>query len=261
MAKHIATRTSAIENAFHDVIVPYLEAGGLSDVATCEYLASTFCEEMRVALNEPEYDGDSEEETKAVELTKAQRHARNKALKRKGGARAAKGEGTFRVKRTCQIPFQTAEDFLTSELPEALCDAGVADDDTSEIVTSLLDALVGTGAVRDADDDAFDLITDEDGSKMVDHEPTVGASCVALLQEDDEWHVAIVRDVSGAAEGFFVVEFTEYAKQQRVARKELVLDVDRADLVEELTEGTCEMCERDTALTAHHLIPRQMHSR
>lgn len=273
LAKKVAARTAAVEHAFNTVLLPVLsEASGSEEEAApvVEYLASMFAEEARLALGEEEVeevpcDGDaaSAEDAGASRkaLSKAERHARNKALKKKGGRRKAMGEGTFHVQRSMQLSYEQGKEVLDTLVPDALDEAG-CDDSVEEVVEAVLTALFTAGAVRDVDDDAFDLITDVSPSdrKVEEQEVTVGASCLAVLEEDEEWHEAKVRDIDADA-GTFVVVFTEWAKPQEVTRTQLVLDSERADLRDIVADGVCELCGRDTPLTAHHLIPRQMHGR
>ena len=87
--------------------------------------------------------------------------------------------------------------------------------------------------------------------------PTVGARCVAVLSEDDDWHPAVVTDVLGDDE--FRVTFTEYSKPQTVRLDQLVLEEDIVDGDER--KDACPMCERMMPLTRHHLIPRMMHEK
>lgn len=99
----------------------------------------------------------------------------------------------------------------------------------------------------------------------------VGKSCLAVLEEDDEWHPAEITQHVEAdntakkkkqrVEPFNVeVEFVEFGKKQVMRMDDIVLEEDRADKEdEEDTSGLCEMCERPMNLTAHHLIPRVTH--
>lgn len=109
----------------------------------------------------------------------------------------------------------------------------------------------------------------------------VGKQCVAVLEEDDAWHLAeIVQHVSDedanadasiraprAARRRGVpfrleIEFVEFGKKVVVRMEDVVLDEDRADKEDDHLDSArlCEMCERPMNLTAHHLIPRTMHA-
>lgn len=86
----------------------------------------------------------------------------------------------------------------------------------------------------------------------------VGEQVLALLSEDDDWHLAIV-DALLEKEQVRIV-FIEYGKPQDVQ----VSDVRMMDNVvdddgEDLEEGHCEMCRRYLLLTFHHLIPKDTH--
>lgn len=112
-----------------------------------------------------------------------------------------------------------------------------------------------------------------------------GALCLALLEEDGEWHQAVVEDVhvycsgtgansvggghgtaapDSSAVAEYTVRFLEYGKPQRVGRSQLVL---QSQIPDTLAGGglgeleACGMCGREMRLTRHHLIPRTTHSR
>lgn len=111
----------------------------------------------------------------------------------------------------------------------------------------------------------------------------VGKCCLAVLEEDKEWHPAVIslqvtpeeeeENTTGAQKKITTkkkrgppfhleIEFIEFGKKQVVLMEDIVLDEDRADKESELdTSGLCEMCERPMNLTAHHLTPRVTHSR
>lgn len=106
----------------------------------------------------------------------------------------------------------------------------------------------------------------------------VGMRCLAVLEEDEEWHPAVIsqqvaldddENTTGTRKkkkhtpAFHLeIEFIEYGKKHVVLMEDVVLDKDRADRESELdSSGLCEMCERPMNLTAHHLIPRVTHSR
>ncbi|GAB9466008.1 hypothetical protein Gpo141_00003394 [Globisporangium polare] len=111
----------------------------------------------------------------------------------------------------------------------------------------------------------------------------VGKRCLAVLEEDDEWHPAVIsrqvnpeeENATGAQKAItkrkkqkrgppfhLEIEFIEFGKKQVMLMEDVVLDEDRADRESELdTSGLCEMCERPMNLTAHHLTPRVTHAR
>ena len=97
---------------------------------------------------------------------------------------------------------------------------------------------------------------------------TVGAPVIAVLEEDGEWHEAVVVETKQASGKTgpprVVVKFVEWPKVQENPRTQVVdlRDVDDDEDVEEAaTEGECELCGRGLKLTFHHLIPKQTHSR
>ncbi|OQR82985.1 hypothetical protein ACHHYP_15251 [Achlya hypogyna] len=89
----------------------------------------------------------------------------------------------------------------------------------------------------------------------------VGASCLAILEEDDDWHEAEITSVEHVASSkTLLVSFVEFDKVQEVPLSLVVLPDDIADDGDETYAG-CAMCARPMNLTAHHLIPRQCHAR
>merc|ERR1719487_543777 len=88
----------------------------------------------------------------------------------------------------------------------------------------------------------------------------VGAMVVALLEEDDDWHDAIVEEALG--QNSFRVVFLEYGKPQdtlatNIRRQDTVVDDEGTEELHQ--EGDCELCGRHLLLTFHHLIPKDTH--
>eukprot|EP00053_Salpingoeca_punica_P011346 m.101229 g.101229 ORF g.101229 m.101229 type:complete len:286 (+) comp15650_c0_seq1:52-909(+) len=83
---------------------------------------------------------------------------------------------------------------------------------------------------------------------------------MALLEEDGEWHEALVQRQLGP--GLFAVRFVQFNKVQETARDGIVLMEDLAENDDGSSDvGACEMCDRQLRLTRHHLIPRTMHAK
>lgn len=88
----------------------------------------------------------------------------------------------------------------------------------------------------------------------------VGAMVLALLDEDEDWHEAVVEEAIGS--GVFRVVFLEYGKSQdtpagNIRRHDsIVEDEGTEDMVQ---DGDCELCQRHLLLTFHHLIPKDTH--
>ena len=98
----------------------------------------------------------------------------------------------------------------------------------------------------------------------------VGCSILAVLEEDGEWHEAVVTEKTDAG-GLgraprFNVRFVEWAKVQETSRANIVslaevADDDAGDGGEKAQSGACELCGRTLQLTFHHLIPKETHTR
>lgn len=87
-----------------------------------------------------------------------------------------------------------------------------------------------------------------------------GATCLAVLQADGEWHEAVVEAARGA--DVYDVRFVQFGHVQATARADIVLEEDIADDEEDGGVGVCELCARDQQrLTRHHLMPRSEHAR
>mmetsp|Transcript_29519 Transcript_29519/g.68074 ORF Transcript_29519/g.68074 Transcript_29519/m.68074 type:complete len:302 (-) Transcript_29519:121-1026(-) len=88
-----------------------------------------------------------------------------------------------------------------------------------------------------------------------------GDIVLALLEEDDDWHEAVVQQVHEG--GSCEVLFLRYGKPQLTLPTNLrcldtVVD-DEEDGEDALQVGTCEMCKLERLLTFHHLIPKDTH--
>ncbi|OQR82164.1 hypothetical protein THRCLA_11087 [Thraustotheca clavata] len=89
----------------------------------------------------------------------------------------------------------------------------------------------------------------------------VGATCLAILEEDDDWHEAEITSIDDLVSKNLVdVVFVEFGKAQQVPRSLLILPQDLPNDATDEING-CAMCERPMNLTQHHLIPRQMHAK
>lgn len=124
--------------------------------------------------------------------------------------------------------------------------------------------------------------------------PRTGDPVLAVLDEDGEWHAAVVAEAAGEAAAVaaarepadggggdsssrggpptIVVRFLEWPKLQRTKRVNVVPlaaataddaddDDDDAPVRRGCGEGACELCDRRMALTFHHLVPRATHAR
>ena len=117
--------------------------------------------------------------------------------------------------------------------------------------------------------------------------PRAGDPVLAVLEEDGEWHAAVIaeEDVEGSqtpptpsgtgaqCAGCMVVRFVQWPKQQ-LTKRQHVVPLGAAVTPEDEQgggeggeggsrggEGTCELCERRMALTFHHLVPKATHCR
>lgn len=109
-----------------------------------------------------------------------------------------------------------------------------------------------------------------------------GDPALAVLDEDGEWHAAVIADEAAAAGGGFataaaadgssvpgvLVRFLEWPKLQRTKRAHVVpMAACLADDDEEdgeggaCGEGACELCGWGTRLTFHHLVPKSTHAK
>jgi hypothetical protein len=130
----------------------------------------------------------------------------------------------------------------------------------------LRDVLEDAGMTLDDDDNdaAIQWVVADLSSRGVLAPPEpqieVGAIVVALLNEDDSWHEAVVEEDFG--EGMFRVLFLEYCKPQdtpvaNIRGQDAIADDDGAGDLHQ--EGDCELCGRHLLLTFHHLIPKDTH--
>lgn len=130
-------------------------------------------------------------------------------------------------------------------LAEVLSDAGIQldEDDPHGQVAKVVDQMVRRGLL-----------------KLKERSLEVGDQVLAVLEEDDDWHPAVIDAVN--EDGTLAITFLEYAKPQAVmaASVRQMEDVVDDDVGAD-TEGDCEMCARHRLLTFHHLIPKDTHSR
>jgi len=122
---------------------------------------------------------------------------------------------------------------------------------------------------------AFELLRALRRHKVLCSEPppppplAQGVQVLAVLDEDGEWHDAVVERVavpiSGVGPTRVVVRFAEWQKVQECARSKVVQLTEVPDDDDEGArdhgEGECELCERYLKLTFHHLIPKETHGR
>lgn len=130
-------------------------------------------------------------------------------------------------------------------LAEVLNDSEVAldDDDTDELIRKVIKDLQSQGVL-----------------KTPEATVEIGDMVVALLDEDEEWHKAVVQEILPGSK--FSVVFLEYGKPQEVPLANLrAMETVAADEDTEgaLREGQCELCHRQKLLTFHHLIPKDTH--
>ena len=162
-----------------------------------------------------------------------------------------------------------------------------------EDLTAMFEELI-EGYVEDVDDlqehwrvDLTDMAQDlvDDHPKILLGAPKVGSStigagdvCVALLEEDTTYHVALLVGQDG--DDKWTVRFIDFRNLTRSVDKDLVKFT--ADLTEEarveygltyvVEDGNasggskkgaekCCMCSREIPITIHHLIPKSEHSR
>jgi len=86
----------------------------------------------------------------------------------------------------------------------------------------------------------------------------VGTECLAILEEDRDWHSAVVASELSCA-GRQRIIFDEWQKPQWTDRDALVV-VARDDDDERYEDsGQCRLCQREMPLTFHHLVPKEEH--
>lgn len=122
----------------------------------------------------------------------------------------------------------------------------------------------GTALDEDDNDDAICWVVGELSSTGVLITPKpqieIGAIVLALLEEDQDWHEAVVEEAWGGSS--FRVTFLEYGKPQEtraanICRQDAIVDDEGSEVT--LQEGECELCVRPLLLTFHHLIPKDTH--
>lgn len=130
-------------------------------------------------------------------------------------------------------------------LAEVLNDNEVTldDDDNDELIRKVIQDLQSQGVL-----------------KTPEATIEVGDMVVALLNEDEDWHEAVVQEILAGSR--FRVVFLEYGKPQETCVANIrAMDTVAADegTEGELREGQCELCHRQKLLTFHHLIPKDTH--
>jgi len=142
---------------------------------------------------------------------------------------------------------------------------GVADDDTEEAQAAaegIVDAMAEPSG-------CFALATAASGGGGPALYST-GDRCLAVLEEDGEWHGAEV--VQDAGRDKVSLRFVEYRGLVRGVLRDNVMhdpdygdgddgDLDDGDGEYEGKIGSCQTCERVLKLTRHHLIPQSEHRR
>ncbi|CAK4121298.1 unnamed protein product [Aphanomyces euteiches] len=103
------------------------------------------------------------------------------------------------------------------------------------------------------------LYPKEEMLEQDNHGYNVGAHCVAIMPEDDEWHEAeVVSAEQLHTKQTIQLRFVEFGNIHDVKVSNVVLE---ENIVEDNAAKVCAMCERPVNLTEHHLIPRQVHAR
>ncbi len=186
------------------------------------------------------------------------------------------------------------EDSLASGLVGYASDASA---DSADSWTRLIfDACEDAGVPLRADADAEHADEEEAGPSSTDlmcelkrrgvlcatppplPPPKAGDPVLAVLEEDGEWHAALIVSAgaadpdgsgsSAALSASHVVRFLEWGKEQRCRRTEViplasvVADDGDGDDGGSSAAGACELCRRTSLpLTFHHLIPKEVHHR
>jgi hypothetical protein len=133
-------------------------------------------------------------------------------------------------------------------------------------------------------DDINDLVTDLmdeypeilTKTESVAEEHLVGDACIALLDEDNLWHLAILAGVVEDDEEKWIVKFLDFSNLRRSVLKENV-KFPESLTKEALAEygldanetydtssgnGICLMCKRNgLPITIHHMIPKSEHGK
>lgn len=132
--------------------------------------------------------------------------------------------------------------------------------DLEQVVKQLVAAFCGEEEKEEASSDE-----EENEASRQRAQYAIGATCLVVLEEDEEWHpariVAHVENDEVEVISQVRVEFVEYGKQQVVDVAGVVLEQDVADAEDEdaLLPSECELCHRVMHITLHHLIPRVTH--
>jgi len=137
----------------------------------------------------------------------------------------------------CAIPSKAPIAGWVERAREVLGDLDI-EDESCEMAEAIVDALRGAG--------------------VLDWQYRVGTECLAILEEDGEWHEARVEAELNSC-GQQKVLFHEWQKPQLTDRDSLVVVAADDDDDAKCLPGQCALCNRDMPLTFHHLVPREEH--
>jgi hypothetical protein len=165
---------------------------------------------------------------------------------------------------------------------ETLADVGFLDDAQLPTVVDAVAALVFGDSVEEEEQSGEENERRQQWHAVLAHY-AAGERCLAVLDEDGEWHPARVQRHLVAIDGEYKsldidelgdttvdaeelvleVEFIEFGKSQRLALADVVMDEDVAGAGDDDDDAVkvCAMCERPMNLTAHHVIPRVTHAK
>jgi hypothetical protein len=90
----------------------------------------------------------------------------------------------------------------------------------------------------------------------------VGERCFALVK--DEWYRGTVDSIVERGEEknvLYTVTLDSFVGTQYVKREQLSMDWEMSADGGDDGEGKCELCERQTRVTAHHLRPKEVHNK
>eukprot|EP00633_Aureoumbra_lagunensis_P005924 CAMPEP_0197309924 /NCGR_PEP_ID=MMETSP0891-20130614/8538_1 /TAXON_ID=44058 ORGANISM="Aureoumbra lagunensis, Strain CCMP1510" /NCGR_SAMPLE_ID=MMETSP0891 /ASSEMBLY_ACC=CAM_ASM_000534 /LENGTH=262 /DNA_ID=CAMNT_0042795297 /DNA_START=850 /DNA_END=1635 /DNA_ORIENTATION=- len=88
-----------------------------------------------------------------------------------------------------------------------------------------------------------------------------GTQVLAILDEDNDWHEAIVSSPLDLSTKSQRVLFTQWQKPQMGIRDSLCLLTADDDDTSSCQDGLCLLCQRSMPLTFHHLVPKEEHER
>jgi len=141
-----------------------------------------------------------------------------------------------------------------TELVELLLDASV--ENAEDVAQDVCGYLQDTSKV-------FEQLASTIASEIPDADVCIGDHVLGRIAHKDgteEWHGARVLEI---AQDVIVVRFDDYGLESSLARCDLVLPSELADADDESNagNGTCQICDQQTILTIHHMIPRSEHSK